>query len=291
MPGQFTIPQIESFVSISQYLAANDKASITQLQSGSFVGILPQLLYMEGTLLQNLNTLNPGSPTLRGTAEYVLSLCGKYLSQAIQIVNNLAGSRPIITGPANESTTVGGSVTFSVSVTGSAPFTYQWLLNGVVIPGATSSAYVVANAQLSQNGGLYSVAVTNSVTTTTSNQATLTVTANLVGYYYQGATDYSTLLEADSDTVAYLGTFPITTGQPFTVTFPDLVSTEYIVVKYPSTEPTKTSYLNPPPSGPDTGPIPNIALNNAAFGSWKYVFSRTGNTFALNSINGEVKFS
>src|ERR1700744_3033188 len=101
MASEFTISQIIQFAKISQYLAGNEKSSLLQLQSGSYVGILPNLLYMEGTLLQNLYSLNPGSTTLRGTAEYVLSLCGKYLLQAQQILNNLAGTLPVITGPAN----------------------------------------------------------------------------------------------------------------------------------------------------------------------------------------------
>ncbi|HXP50875.1 MAG TPA: hypothetical protein VN922_13020, partial [Bacteroidia bacterium] len=72
MPSEYPVTTIIKFAQISQYLAANDKASLTQLKSGSFIGILPQLLYMEGMLLQNMNSLNPGISTLRGTAEYVL---------------------------------------------------------------------------------------------------------------------------------------------------------------------------------------------------------------------------
>jgi hypothetical protein len=290
MASQFTISQIIEYQEVSQYLAANDKSSLMQLQSGSYIGILPQLLYMEGVLLQNLNSLNPGSPTLRGAAEYVLSLCGKYLSQAIQTINNLAGSKPVITGPSNEATTVGGSATFTVSVTSSTPVVIQWLLNGVPT-GTFGSTLIVSNAQLSQNGNLYSVQATNLAGVVTSNQATLTVTAGLTGQFYQGSTDYSAALEGGTDNVSYLGTFPITTGQPFTVTFPDLVSTEYLVVKYPATEPTKTSYLNPPPSGPDTGPVPNLALNTTTIGAYKYIFSRTGVPFGVNAVNGKIQFS
>lgn len=291
MASEFSIPTIIQYQKISQYLAANDKSSLTQLRSGSFIGILPKLLYMEGTLLQNMNTLNPGVSTLRGAAEYVLSLCGKYAIQAKNILNSLAGGLATITGPTSQSVLVGQTATFSVSVASASPVSYQWYLNNILIPGATSSSYLVTNAQLIQSGGLYSVVATNGAGPTTSVQASLTVTASLVGFYYQGSTDYSTLLLAGTDSVVYLGTFPITTGQPLNVTFPDLVSTEYLVVKYPATETTKTSYLNPPPSGPDTGVIPSLALDTTTFGGWKYIFSRTGNTFGMNNINGQVRFS
>jgi hypothetical protein len=291
MPSQFTINQILQFQEISQYLASNDKSSMMQLQSGSYIGNLPQLLYMEGTLLQNMNSLNPASSTLRGMAEYVLSLCGKYLAQAQNIVANLAGVRPVIVGPTSQSVSVGGNATFSVSVTGTVPYFFQWLLNGSPILGATSSSYTVANAQLSQTGNLYSVQVTNPVTTVTSNQVTLTVTANLQAFYYQGNVDYSALLLSGVDTVPYLGSVNITTGQPITITYPNIGADEYTVLKYPATEPTKTSYLNPPPSGPDQGSIPSIALEGNTFGGWSYVFSRGGNPFGLNSVNGQVRYS
>jgi len=279
MASQFSISQINFFASISLYLAGNDRSSLMQLQSGSFVGNLPQLLYMEGTLLQNLNSLNPASSTLRGTAEYVLSLCGKYLTQAQTILNNLAGAAPAITGPANQSVLVGGTATFSVTVTGSSPLSYQWLLNGSPIVGAISSSYVVSNAQLAQNGALYSVQVSNLAGSVTSNTATLTVTANIVGYYYYG-TDFSAQLEAGNDDLPYQGTFPITSGQPLVVTFPSGAANMWIAVKYPNTETTKTTYNNPPLN---TGVIPNIALRTTAFGSWKYIFSAPGTVFGLNT--------
>ena len=283
MASQFTISQIIEYQEISQYLAGNDKSSLMQLQSGSYIGILPQLLYMEGVLLQNLNSLNPGSPTLRGAAEYVLSLCGKYLSQAIQTINNLAGSKPVITGPSNESTTVGGSATFTVSVTSLTPVVIQWLLNGVPT-GTFGSTLIVSNAQLSQSGNLYSVMATNLAGTVQSNQATLTVTSGSVAYYYFGSTDYSTQLEANTDNVIYAGTFPFTPGQPLSFTWPSgAANNQYIVVKYPATESIKTAYANAPLNN---GTIPSIAFGSiVTFGGWNYIYSRTGNPFSMNTTN------
>ena len=76
--------------------------------------------------------------------------------------------------------TVGQAVTFSVTASGTAPFTYQWSKNGVAITGATSASYVI-NSAATNDAATYSAAVTNSAGTTTSDNAVLTVNAALVG--------------------------------------------------------------------------------------------------------------
>ena len=271
MASQFTISQIIEYQEISQYLAGNDKSSLMQLQSGSYIGILPQLLYMEGALLQNLNSLNPGSPTLRGAAEYVLSLCGKYLSQAIQTINNLAGSKPVITGPSNESTTVGGSATFTVSVTSLTPVVIQWLLNGVPT-GTFGSTLIVSNAQLSQSGNLYSVMATNLAGTVQSNQAVLIVTAGITGYLYYTPMNPGPTLLANSDPFSYQINFPITHNQPLSITLTtQAANNQFLVIKVPSTESTKTTWFN---TSLNNGTIPDLVFEPmVSFGGWDYYYT------------------
>jgi hypothetical protein len=287
--SQFTVQQILNFKSISQYLAANDESSLTQLKSGSIIGNLPGLLYMEGYLLQNLFSLNPGGATVRPTAEYVLSLCGKYLTQAQTITTNLSGSLPVLTGPANQSGLVGFTANFSVSVSGTGPFQYQWFRNNVLVPGATSASISVPNAQLSDTGSTFFVQVTNAAGSPVSGTATLTVTANLVGQWYAGGTDYSTLLAAGTDSVAYSGTFSITDGQPLVVPYP-AGQLDFIVCKFPVSQSQKTHYANPA-AGLDQGTVPGLALDINTFGGNNYIFSRTGNMFGINNISGQVTFS
>ncbi|MCX8521870.1 MAG: immunoglobulin domain-containing protein, partial [Rhodoferax sp.] len=76
----------------------------------------------------------------------------------------------------------GESAHFSVSTTGTAPFIYQWQKNGTNIPGATSNTYttpVTSNADI-DTVMAFSVVVTNSAGSATSEGARLTVTAAAV---------------------------------------------------------------------------------------------------------------
>lgn len=77
---------------------------------------------------------------------------------------------------ANQTATVaaGSSVTFSVTVDGTAPFTYQWQKNGAGITNATASTYSLVGAQVADSGN-YTVVVSNSAGSTTSDVGMLTV--------------------------------------------------------------------------------------------------------------------
>src|SRR5271163_997316 len=89
------------------------------------------------------------------------------------------GAKPLaplmITQPGNQAVTVGQTATFSVTATGTGPLTYQWFVNGVPISGATSSTYTTPPTTAGQSGSVYTVTVSNSVGSVTSNGATLTV--------------------------------------------------------------------------------------------------------------------
>ncbi len=80
--------------------------------------------------------------------------------------------------PVSQSILVGGGATFSVSVRGTAPISYQWRKNGSPISGATTATLAISGAQLADAGG-YSVVVSNSLGSLTSAVANLTVTSVL----------------------------------------------------------------------------------------------------------------
>ncbi len=83
---------------------------------------------------------------------------------------------PVITNqPASQTVMAGTNVSFSVGVSGSFPLSYQWQFDSNNIVGATSSTLVLTNAQPA-NAGIYSVIVTNPAGSSTSSNATLTVT-------------------------------------------------------------------------------------------------------------------
>jgi len=77
--------------------------------------------------------------------------------------------------PASTSVSVGQSATFVVAVTGTAPFTYQWLRNGTAITGATAATYQTPATTLAESGSKFSVRVTNAKGEIVSSEATLTV--------------------------------------------------------------------------------------------------------------------
>ena len=87
----------------------------------------------------------------------------------------------VITPPANQTTYVGGSATFSVAVTGTAPLNYRWffggapLLAGSQISGSTTATLNIVNVQAA-NFGNYQVVVTNNYGAVTSVVATLNAT-------------------------------------------------------------------------------------------------------------------
>jgi lysophospholipase L1-like esterase len=82
---------------------------------------------------------------------------------------------PAITAQPQSRTNVAGtSAGFAVSVSGTAPFGYQWQFNGASIAGATASTFTIVNVQIS-DAGSYSVTITNVAGSVTSGPANLTV--------------------------------------------------------------------------------------------------------------------
>ena len=89
----------------------------------------------------------------------------------------VAATAPTITSqPSASSVAVGSAASLSVVAGGTAPLSYQWRTDGVAISGATSSTYTIASTKNS-DAGSYTVVVTNSAGSVTSNSTVLTVSA------------------------------------------------------------------------------------------------------------------
>ncbi len=159
-------------------------------QPGSWVvgGSIPPGLNFSGlTAPATINIANlvlSGTPTISGT--YAVTLQGwenkdkkgngsPIYSYIINVSGAAAATAPnFTTQPGSRSVSVGGSVTFTASATGSPSPTFQWLKGGSAIAGATTSSYSLASAQLT-DAGAYTVVATNSAGSATSSTAQLTV--------------------------------------------------------------------------------------------------------------------
>lgn len=77
--------------------------------------------------------------------------------------------------PEDQSATVGGAATFSVTVDGAQPVTYQWFKNGARIANATQASYTTPALLTTDNGAKYRCVATNLFGPIPSREATLTV--------------------------------------------------------------------------------------------------------------------
>src|SRR5467141_1731803 len=134
-----------------------------------------------------INTLRIGgqnrgsvSRVLNGTIDEVRIYNQSLTAAQIQADMNAPISTPtvppsITTQPFSQTVTAGQTATFSVTAAGTAPLTYQWQKNGTAVIGANSASYTTPATSTSDNGAPFTVVVSNSAGSVTSNTATLTV--------------------------------------------------------------------------------------------------------------------
>lgn len=92
---------------------------------------------------------------------------------------------PAITSdPEKTTASAGTSARFTVGATGSVPLSYQWLVNGSPLAGATQATLNLPNVKLS-DAGTYSVVVSNPFGSKTSIGVPLTVSATAVAPIFQ----------------------------------------------------------------------------------------------------------
>ena len=127
----------------------------------------------------NIGTNTPG--LFNAVANY--DLCtGLGTPNGTNLVNALAPATPpwFITQPSSQTVTNGATVAFAATAGGQPPLSYQWLLNGMALTdgngvlGATSNLLTLT-AVTTNNGGNYSVCVTDGLGAATSAVASLTV--------------------------------------------------------------------------------------------------------------------
>ncbi len=149
-------------------------------------------------------------------------------------IHPLSSTKATIPGfsiqPASQTVTAGQPASFSVTVTGTAPFTYQWQKNNANISGATSSSYTTPATVSGDNGATFRVIVTNSAGSATSASATLTVTSAPVGpsISTQPVNQTVTVGQTATFSVVAAGTAPLTyQWQKNNVNIPNATSASY----------------------------------------------------------------
>jgi hypothetical protein len=107
-----------------------------------------------------------------------LAACGMGSGSGGGATNPAGTAAGIMVAPVNVTVTVGEPATFSVTASGTPPFTYQWFNNGADA-GTNSDTYVIASPTVQDTGAQIKVQVSNSLGSATSNPVTLTVNANV----------------------------------------------------------------------------------------------------------------
>ena len=118
-------------------------------------------------------TITDAQDSDEGTYTVVVS---NSVGQITSLGATLALTHPpvIVTQPASRTNNLGTTATFTVSVNGATPFTYQWEKNGTNIAGATNRTLILGSVS-SADAASYRVAITNSDGYIISAPATLTV--------------------------------------------------------------------------------------------------------------------
>jgi sugar lactone lactonase YvrE len=104
----------------------------------------------------------------------ISNVVGSITSTAV-LLNVQSPVPTIVNQPQPQTVLAPASATFTVLAAGAPPLSFQWLRNGIAIPGANDASYVTPATTLGNNGDTYDVVVTNANGTATSNTALLTV--------------------------------------------------------------------------------------------------------------------
>jgi hypothetical protein len=165
-----------------------------------------------------------------------------------------SGPASIVVQPSNQFVAIGQPANFSVTAGGSAPLTYQWLKNGMAMPGAISSVYRTPVTTSADNGTRFEVMVSNSLGTITSIAATLTVSTSGSG---PSAPAIATQPASASVAPGQTATFSVTAGGTAPLTYQWQKNAANI------TGATLVSYTTPATTSADNGEQYRVVVSNA----------------------------
>lgn len=127
--------------------------------------------------LNNLAQANSGTYYVVGTNPQGTAQSSNVTLSVLAITPPIINQQPV-----SQTVYLHQRATFSISAVGQQPLNYQWKFNGTPIAGANSSSLTVINPTAA-NVGNYSVTISNSLGTTNSASASLTVTSLPDGSY------------------------------------------------------------------------------------------------------------
>ena len=196
--GLFAPPYVIAQVT-NQTVAAGQTATFSVTALGDYSLPFAYQWKLNGTNISNggnyaMTSSDYYGPSFYHTGTFVLTVTNSQLTNAGNysvFISNTAGSTissnalltvtgglgvppGIVNQPTNVSALVGNNVSFAVTVSGSAPLSYQWKLNGTNLANATNVSLPLLNVQLADAGN-YFVTITNAYGATNSAAGILTV--------------------------------------------------------------------------------------------------------------------
>ncbi|MFI5058830.1 MAG: immunoglobulin domain-containing protein [Candidatus Acidiferrales bacterium] len=207
----------------NQTVTAGNTATFAASASGTPAPTVQWQVSTNGGAFTNITGATSGTLMVTGTTASQNG--NKYQAVFTNSVGNVTTTAATLTvnfapqitqQPTNQAVAAGKTATFSASASGNPAPTVQWQVsvNGGAftnITGATSGTLMVAGTTASQNGNKYQAVFTNSVSSTTTTTATLTVNAPAVvnGAAFDGPVLGATINAYSISSTGVVGTTPI----------------------------------------------------------------------------------
>src|SRR5581483_8261454 len=167
----------------SQTVSAGDLATFSVTASGADL-LTYQWLFnghpIPGANAATFTLSHPAEDADAGSYSVVVSGAGLSVTSAPALLAVIDPPKFSVQ-PAGQTVAPGANVTLAPLASGVGPFTWQWLLNGTAIPGATNRDYFIQAAQALQSGN-YQVVVGNSAASTVSAVAPVVVQATTIPF-------------------------------------------------------------------------------------------------------------
>ena len=115
---------------------------------------------------------------IKNTKDFFLPLLSVFILALFLNCSSSTSRSPsptIVAQPSDVTVIEPEAAVFSVEASGDEPLSYQWRRNGEEIPGATDTVYSIEPTSIEDDGARFSVVVTNSKGSATSDAATLTI--------------------------------------------------------------------------------------------------------------------